>query len=183
MTKAIAKSAINRRFIQRANHSLANLASSAQRFDFLAADGLAHFRDNAEIDFEPSIRFRSIEMPKPTSLQEISKLREQLSKLKDEAVVELTARVAQIRAELKDIDGQLESLTGKPATRKGRATPAMRSITMQDLKDLLASSPYQTVNIRKAGLDTTNIRTLANLHPKEIQLGGKGAWPTVGLLK
>jgi chromosome segregation ATPase len=122
-------------------------------------------------------------MPKPTPLQEISKLQEQLSKLKDAAVVELNARVSQIRTELKDIDAQLESLTGKPATRKGRATPAMRSITMQDLKDLLSSSPSQTVNIRRAGLDTTNIRTLANLHPKEIQLGGKGAWPTVGLLK
>jgi hypothetical protein len=122
-------------------------------------------------------------VPKPTSLQEISKLQEQLSKLKDAAVVELTERVSAIRVELKDIDAQLDSLTGKPATRKGRATPAMRSITMQDLKDLLASSPNQTVNIRRAGLDTTNIETLANLHPKEIHLGGKGAWPTVLLLK
>jgi uncharacterized coiled-coil protein SlyX len=119
-------------------------------------------------------------MPKPTPLQEIEKLQEQLSKLKDAAVVELNARVTQIRTDLKDIDAQLESLTGKPTTRKGRATPAMRSITMQDL---LASSPNQTVNIRRAGLDTTNIRTLANLHPKEIQLGGKGAWPTVGLIR
>jgi hypothetical protein len=122
-------------------------------------------------------------MPKPTPLQEISKLQEQLSKLKDEAVVELTARESAIRTELKDIDAQIESLTGKPATRKGRATPAMRSITMQDLKDLMASSPHQTVNIRRAGLDATNIRTLANLHPKEIQLVGKGAWPTVGLVR
>jgi hypothetical protein len=126
---------------------------------------------------------KTIEMPKPTPLQEISKLQEQLSKLKDAAVVELNARVAQIRAELKDIDAQIESLTGKPATREAKATPAMRSITMQDLKDLLASSPNQTVNIRRAGLDTTNIKTLANLHPKAIQLGGKGAWPTVVLVR
>jgi hypothetical protein len=51
------------------------------------------------------------------------------------------------------------------------------------LKELLALAPDKTLNIRKEGLQLANIKTLARVNPHLLSLGGKGAWPTVTLLK
>jgi hypothetical protein len=122
-------------------------------------------------------------MSKPTPLEEILKLQQQIEALKGGAISELSARRAALQSELKSLDAELEALTGKPAGRRPRATPAIRSVTFQELKDLLLAAPNKALNIRRAGLDATNIRTLANLNPKDLQMGGKGAWPTVTLVR
>jgi len=124
---------------------------------------------------------------KPTNpLEEIQKLQAQIASLKDSAISELRARKSAIEEELHSIDGELEKLTGKPAgTRRGRRvgdTPLKRSLTFQELKDMLLNTPSKTLNIRKEGLDITNIRTLANINPRDLMLGGKGPWPTVSYI-
>jgi len=124
---------------------------------------------------------------KPTNpLEEIQKLQAQIASLKDSAISELRARKSAIEEELHSIDGELEKLTGKPAgARRGRRvgdTPLKRSLTFQELKDMLLNTPSKTLNIRKEGLDITNIRTLANINPRDLMLGGKGPWPTVSYI-
>ena|SRR5947209_3232154 len=120
-------------------------------------------------------------------LEEISKLQAQIEELKQSAIEELRARKLAIDQEIHAIDREVERLTGKPAGgARGRRlydTPARRSLTFQELKDLLVEAPERTLSVRKAGLDSTNIRTLANLNPRELRLGGKGPWPTVTLIK
>ena len=121
---------------------------------------------------------------KPTNpLEEIQKLQAQIASLKDSAIAELRARKSAIEEEIHSIDDELEKLTGKPAgSRRGRRlsdTPLKRSLTFQELKDMLLSTPSRTLNIRKEGLDITNIRTLANINARDLTLGGKGPWPTV----
>jgi len=117
-----------------------------------------------------------------TPLEEIQKLQAQIASLKDSAITELRARKSAIEAELKSIEGEIENLTGKAPGRRGRRsadTPAKRSLTFQELKDILLSRPNRALSIRKEGLDVTNIRTLANINPRDLVLGGKGPWPTV----
>jgi hypothetical protein len=83
---------------------------------------------------------------------------------------------------LRSIEQEIEKLTGKAAGGRGRRsadTPAKRSLTFQELKDSLLATPSRTLSIRKQGLDVTNIRTLANINPRDLVLGGKGPWPTV----
>ncbi len=119
-----------------------------------------------------------------SSLEEISKLQAQIESLKETAIHELKERKAALEAELSALDDEIEKITGKPG--KGRRfadTPGKRSLTFQELKDLLVVAPDRTLSVRKAGLDATNIRTLANLNPRELRLGGKGPWPTVTLVR
>jgi hypothetical protein len=118
-------------------------------------------------------------IPQPTPLEQIQKLQAQIAGLQGAAVVELKSRREAILVEIKAVNADLEGLTGKSTNRR---TPAVLSVTFQELKERLEAAPNRTLNIRRMGLDTTNVRTLANLHPKELELGGKGAWPTVFLV-
>jgi hypothetical protein len=126
---------------------------------------------------------------KPTAnpLEEISKLQAQIAQLKEAALQELRARKTTLEGEIAAIDHEIETISGKPVGgRRGAKlfdTPARRSVTFQELKDLLLAEPDRTLSVRKSGLDSTNIRTLANLNPRELRLGGKGPWPTVTLIK
>jgi hypothetical protein len=87
------------------------------------------------------------------------------------------------------VDREIAELTGKTLeTRKrgrraGAASTPPRSLPLQELKELLASAPEKTLNVRKDNLDLANIKTLASANPHLLRLGGKGAWPTVTLLK
>ena len=128
----------------------------------------------------------AIAKPTANPLEEISKLQAQIALLKDSAIRELKDRKAALEHEINGLDHEIEKITGKPAPgRRGRSldTPARRSLTFQELKDLLLAAPDRSISVRKAGLDSTNVRTLANLNPRELRLGGKGPWPTVTLIK
>ncbi|HEY2342657.1 MAG TPA: hypothetical protein VGH90_06495 [Chthoniobacteraceae bacterium] len=119
-------------------------------------------------------------------LEEISKLQAQIAQLKDVALQELKMRKTTLETEISSIDREVEKISGRPAGRRGVKlfdTPARRSVTFHELRDLLLAEPDRTLSVRKAGLDSTNIRTLANLNPRELRLGGKGPWPTVTLVK
>jgi peptidoglycan hydrolase CwlO-like protein len=50
-----------------------------------------------------------------TTLDEISKLQQQISQLKDSAITELNARRSQLQNELKIIDAEIQTFTGKPS--------------------------------------------------------------------
>jgi len=54
---------------------------------------------------------------------------------------------------------------------------------LSELKELLAAAPNKTLNIRKEKLELRNIKSLASVNPGLLKLGGKGAWPTVTLLR
>lgn len=123
-----------------------------------------------------------------TSLKKIQELQAQIANLREDAIQELRNRREALLSELDSIEAEISELTGKPAASangrvRKRASVSGRSIPLQELKELLAKSPGKTVSIRQEGLDTKNIKTLAAANPHLLQMGGKGPWPTVTLLK
>ena len=54
----------------------------------------------------------------PTTLDEISKLKQQIAQLTTSAIDELNTNRNRLQEELKTIDAELEKLTGKPTRRK-----------------------------------------------------------------
>jgi len=106
------------------------------------------------------------QIAKPDPLESIRVLQAQIDQLKESAIAELKARKEAILAEIGTIDADMEKLTGRPV----RNTPAIRSVTFQELKDLLQAEPTRALNVRRAGLDGTNVKTLANLHPRELDI-------------
>lgn len=124
-----------------------------------------------------------------TSLDRIAALTAEIEALKRSAITELMERRNSLGQQLAAVDQEIAELTGKAPEPKrrgrkpgGSTTPA-RSLPLQELKEFLATAPNKTANIRKDNLDLTNIRTLANANPHLLKMGGKGAWPTVTLLK
>jgi chromosome segregation ATPase len=128
---------------------------------------------------------------KASSLDEIARLQKQISQLQEAAVAELRQKRRELEAEIQTIDSQLAELTGKPSTtdksraqgRNGVPKPVGKNPDLQELKAILASLPQQTLNLRKEGYDSRNIKVLARANPGLLRLGGNGPWPTVTLLK
>jgi hypothetical protein len=63
------------------------------------------------------------------------------------------------------------------------ARDSLKSPSLQELKEILAAAPEKTLAVRSEGYDLRNIKVLASANPGLLKLGGKGAWPTVTLLK
>ena len=131
-------------------------------------------------------------MPNLSAAERIAKIKSdaqaEVEKLTQEALAELHAKRDAAEAALKAINAEIESLTGKPAgTRKPRKASAPKGAgkkpDLQELKQILAGVEWKTLNIRQEGYDTANIKTMAEANPGLLKLGGKGAWPTVTLLK
>ena len=124
---------------------------------------------------------------KLSSLQRIADLKAQIATLEQGAIKELHDRRNALVTELAEVDTELARLTGKRVEgKKARSVstkPALKSPSLQELKAIIAAEPEKTLNIRKSGYDLNNIKTLANANPQLLQLGGKGPWPTVKLLK
>ena len=122
-----------------------------------------------------------------TSLDRITQLKAEIAKLEEGALQELMERRNALSRELASVDAEIAKLTGKPAEKKARQSPASKGEgkkpDLQELKSTLARAEGKTLNIRGEGYDTKNIRTLAKANPSLLQMGGKGAWPTVTLTK
>lgn len=121
------------------------------------------------------------------SLDRIAALKAEIESLQQSAISELMERRNALSHELAEVDAELAKLTGKTAEskrkyRRKEAGPG-KSLPLQELKELLAAAPDKTLNVRKEGLELANIKTLANANPHLLRIGGKGAWPTVTLLK
>ena len=121
------------------------------------------------------------------SIDLIAQLKAEIAKLEQGALQELMDKRNALSHELAIVDAEIAELTGTPVKAKRNAAAAPKtsgkSPSLQELKGLLAAAPEKTLNIRKEGLDTANIKTLAKANPALLQLAGKGAWPTVTLLK
>ena len=117
--------------------------------------------------------------------QRIAELKAQIATLEQGAIKELHDRRNALSAELASVAAELGRLTGKPV--EGKKAPVSKSDgkspSLQELKEIIAAAPEKTLNIRGGGYDLQNIKTLAKVNPALLQLGGKGAWPTVKLLK
>ena len=124
---------------------------------------------------------------KISSVERIADLKAQIATLEQGAIQELMAKRNGLSAELAAVDAELARLTGKPVEgRKARVTTvksAGKSPSLQELKEIIAAAPDRILSIRAGGYDLRNIKTLANANPQLLQLGGKGAWPTVKLLR
>jgi predicted nucleic acid-binding Zn-ribbon protein len=122
-----------------------------------------------------------------SSLDRIQQLKAEIASLEQAAISELMERRNALSHELAAVDAELARLTGKPLeAKKARASApkaSLKSLPLQELKELLAKAPEKTISIRKEGLDLQNIKTLAKANPTLLKLGGKGAWPTLTLLK
>ena len=122
-----------------------------------------------------------------TSLERIEQLKAEIASLEQAAIQELMDRRNSLTNELATVDAEIAKLTGKSIqekkTRSSQAKAPAKSLPLQELKALLAEAPDKTLNIRKEGLELRNIKVLANANPHLLRLAGKGAWPTVTLLK
>jgi hypothetical protein len=122
-----------------------------------------------------------------SSLDRITELKAQIASLEQAAVSELMEKRNALSHELASVDAEIARLTGKPVEEKKPRSSAVKSggknPSLQELKDILAAAPNKTISIRKDGYDLRNIKVLANANPGLLKLGGKGAWPTVTLLK
>ena len=122
-----------------------------------------------------------------TSLERIQQLKNEIASLEQAAIQELMERRNHLSRELAAVDAELATLTGKPVegkkTRASAPSGPGKNLPLQELKELLAEAPNKTLNIRKEGLELRNIKVLAGANPQLLKLGGKGAWPTVTLLK
>ena len=130
--------------------------------------------------------------PKP-ALEQIRELQEKIKALSADAVATLKGEKRNLQDRIAAIDKEIETLTGekpeqpKAPTGKGRGPKktdpgTLKKPDLQELKEILRGSPDKTLNIRKEGYDTPNIKTLADANPSLLQYT-KGAWPTVKLLK
>jgi hypothetical protein len=120
-----------------------------------------------------------------SSLERLHQLQAEIAKLQQAAVQELMDRRNALSRELAAVDADIAKLTGKPVEGKkprNAAAPA-RNIPLQQLKEELTAAPNRTLDIRKANLELRNIKNLVRVNPGLLKLGGKGAWPTVTLLK
>jgi hypothetical protein len=126
-------------------------------------------------------------MPTTSSIERIQQLKAEIASLEQTAIQELMERRNQLSREIATVDGELAKLTGKTVevkkTRAAAASVPPRNIPLQELKEELAAAPNKTLNVRKANLELRNIKVLAQANPGLLKLGGKGAWPTVTLLK
>ena len=122
-----------------------------------------------------------------SSLDRINQLKAEIAKLEQAALQELMDKRNALSRELAAVDIEIARLTGKPIkgkkTRSTSPASTARNIPLQELKDLLAAAPNKTLNSRKENLELRNIKVLASANPQLLKLGGKGAWPTVTLLK
>ena len=122
-----------------------------------------------------------------TSLERIEQLKAEIASLEQAAIQELMDRRNSLTHELATVDAEIAKLTGKSVqekkTRSVQPKAPAKSLPLQELKALLAEAPDKTLNIRKEGLELRNIKVLANANPHLLRLAGKGAWPTVTLLK
>jgi hypothetical protein len=126
-------------------------------------------------------------MPTTSSLERLHQLKAEIASLEQAALQELMERRNHLSRELAAVDAEIAKLSGKPAegkkTRSTATASATRNIPLQELKELLAAAPDKTLNIRKENLELRNIKVLAGANPQLLKLAGKGAWPTVTLLK
>lgn len=122
-----------------------------------------------------------------SSLDRITELKAQIATLEQGAIQELMEKRNTLSRDLAVVDAEIARLTGKSGeAKKPRSTTskvAGKSPSLQELKELLAGAPGKTIGIRNGGYDLMNIKTLANANPSLLQIAGKGAWPTVTLLK
>ncbi len=123
----------------------------------------------------------------PSSLDRIADLKAQIAAIEQGAIQELMDKRNTLSSELAAVDAEIARLTGKPVEgRKARAVApktAGKAPSLQELKTIIAAEPEKILNIRKGGYDLRNIKILAQANPQLLQLGGKGAWPTVKLMK
>lgn len=122
-----------------------------------------------------------------SALTQIEKLELEIAALRKQALQELRAKRESLAEELAKIDAQIASLSGTPASTEKKQPRVVgekpgKSVPLTELKALLAEAPEKTLNIRNAGLQLANIKTLAQANPHLLKMGGKGAWPTVTLL-
>jgi hypothetical protein len=126
-------------------------------------------------------------MPNTTSLDRIQQLKAEIASLEQAAIQELMEKRNALSHELATVDAEIGRLTGKPVdskrTRSGSPKLPGKTPSLQELKELLAAAAQKTLNVRKEGLDLANIKTLVSANPSLLKLGGKGAWPTLTLLK
>jgi hypothetical protein len=120
-----------------------------------------------------------------SSLVRLQQLEAEISKVRQTAIQELMDRRNALSRELGKIDDDIAKLGGKAVEgKKVRITAsAGRNIPLAQLKEELAAAPNKTLDVRKAKLELRNVKILAEANPGLLKLGGKGAWPTVTLLK
>lgn len=116
------------------------------------------------------------------NLQRINALKAEIASLEQAAVSELHARRITLLQELEHLDSEIARITGKaPKSAKTRGARSGRSLSLQELKEILEKAPGRTINVRKEKIDFAGIKVIAQANPHLFELGGKGPWPTVTL--
>lgn len=125
--------------------------------------------------------------PRVAALDALEELIAEVANLQKAVVEELLDRRARLCRELADVDSELAELEESPAPAKKAPSKShagdARKLSLPELTAALEAAPECTLNIRKANLDVKHTKALAKANPQLLQLGGKGAWPTVTLRK
>jgi hypothetical protein len=117
--------------------------------------------------------------------ERIAALKAEIQSLEQSALTELQDKRNALLEEIAAVDAEIEGLTGesteKLAIRTRAPKRAGKQISFELLKTTLRELPGKTMNIRKEGYDSKQIKSLIASNPESLSLGGKGAWPTVSL--
>jgi hypothetical protein len=123
--------------------------------------------------------------PRIGSLDALDELIAEVANLQKAVVQELLDRRARLCRDLATVDAELADLEESPAPAKKGPTKShaghTRKLSLPELTTELEAAPERTLNIRKANLDVKHTKALGKANPQLLQLGGKGAWPTVSL--
>ena len=119
------------------------------------------------------------------NIDRIAALRAEIAHLEQQAVHELISKRERLKEELDHLDAEIHRITGKAprGPRGGGGKPRSgRTVSFEELKQMLESAPGRTINVRKLKLDFAAIKGYAKSHPNTLKLAGKGPWPTVTLV-
>ncbi len=122
-----------------------------------------------------------------STLDRIAAIKAQIESLEKSAINELRGNRDALISEIAQVDADIALLTGEKIEKKTRRTARLREsegkqISFELLKTMLRRVPSKTINIRKEGFDTKQVRSLAAAYPQSLTIEGNGPWPTVTLL-
>lgn len=118
--------------------------------------------------------------------ERIQTLKAEIQSLESAALQELNDRRTALTNELASVESQIAALTGEPANKSrssARASkPAGKQISFELLKTMLKDFPGKTMNLRKEGYDSKQVKSLAMAYPESLKFSSKGPWPTITLI-
>jgi TolA-binding protein len=147
-----------------------------------ASESVTPLKEQAIIPNELTANIKSVDEQIAEYQAKIKELQSlKLNKYNAELIT-VEARAKELRKLISDIEGiPYEHSTGYGGKPKAEKTQG-KQVTASRLKELIEEANGE-LNIRKGGYDTAQIKKLVADNPTLFNLGPKGPWPTVSLVR